>query len=123
VTQPYVPQRALATTRPHTGDVAQDKSTVVTTAGLSGTDDRRLRQRRYAITQACRLSCFILAVALPLPLWGKLVFIVGAFVLPWMGVMAANGGPAVQKNRENAIVDRVEPLRIAIEPGRTIDQD
>jgi hypothetical protein len=105
--------------------VSQDKSTIVTTAGVSGTDDRKLRQRRYAITQACRLSCFILAVALPVPLWAKLVFIVGAFVLPWMGVMAANGGPSVPKDRETAIVDRLEaePLRIAIEPGRTIDQD
>lgn len=97
---------------------------MVTTAGLSGTDDRHVRQRRYAITQICRLACFILAVTLPVPLLVKLAFIVGAFVLPWMGVMAANGGPVVQKDRENAIVDRVEePLRIAIEPGRTIDQD
>jgi hypothetical protein len=105
--------------------MAHDKGTVVTTAGLSGTEDRKLRQRRYAITQACRLSCFILAVALPVPLWAKLVLIVGAFVLPWMGVMAANGGPIKEKPRENAIVDRLddEPLRIAIEPGRTIDQD
>jgi hypothetical protein len=105
--------------------VAQDKSTVVTTAGLSGTEDRQLRQRRYAITQLCRVSCFILAMVLPLPLWGQLIFIVGAFVLPWMGVMAANAGPTVQRDRSNAIVEGIadEPLRIAIEPGRTIDQD
>lgn len=111
--------------RPHTEGMSQDKSTVVTTAGLSGTQDRQLRQRRYAITQLCRVSCFLLAVTLPLPLWAQLVFIVGAFVLPWMGVMAANAGPTIQKDHGNAIVERLdaEPLRIAIEPGRTIDQE
>ena len=100
-----------------------DKHTVVTTARLSGTQDRQLRQRRYLMTQLARVSCFVLAVALPVPLWAKLIFIVGAFTLPWLGVVAANAGPTVQRDRSNAIVDRPdEPLRIALEPGRTIDQ-
>lgn len=115
--------------RPHTEDVAHQKSTLeatsVTTAGLSGTEDRKLRQRRYAITQLVRVSCFVLAVSLPVPLWAKLVLIVGAFTLPWMGVMAANAGPTIQRSRPSAIIDEpsVETLRIAIEPGRVIDAD
>jgi hypothetical protein len=95
---------------------------VVTTAGRSGSEDRRLRQRRYAQTQAVRLLCFLLAVALPVPLWAKLLLIVGAFVLPWMGVVAANAGPVVDRRpRPTALVDRAEPVRIALEPGRDID--
>lgn len=108
--------------------MAEDKHTVVTatvtTAGLSATEDRKLRQRRYLITQLVRVCCFVLAVSLPVPLWAKLMFIVGAFMLPWMGVIAANAGPTVQRNRPNAIVEREdEPLRIALEPGRVIDPE
>ena len=95
---------------------------VVTTAGRSGTDDRRKRQRRYAQTQALRLVCFLLAVFLPVPLWARLVLIVAAFVLPWVGVVNANGGPSRDtRARPDALVDRVEPVRIALEPGRDLD--
>lgn len=99
---------------------------VVTTAGLSHTDDRKLRQRRYAITQGIRVSCFVLAVALPVPLWAKLVLIVGAFTLPWFGVMAANAGPAVPHLRpKNGMVPPPDQsqLPLRLEPGRTIDQE
>lgn len=105
------------------------ETVVVTTAGLSHTDDRKLRMRRYAITQAIRISCFVLAVALPVPLVWKLVLVVGAFTLPWFGVVAANAGPVVQRaSRPGALVDRAgqepaQPVRLAIEPGRVIDQD
>jgi hypothetical protein len=94
---------------------------VVTTARRSGTDDLKVRQRRYAITQAVRLTCFLLAVFLPVPLPLKLVLVVAAFVLPWMGVVAANGGPGRQRPGPTALVDRVEPGRIALEPGRDLD--
>jgi hypothetical protein len=98
--------------------------TVVTTAGRSGSDDRRLRQRRYAQTQALRLLCFVLAVALPVPLPVRLVLIVGAFALPWIGVVNANGGPSRAPLRApDALIDRPEPVRIALEPGRDIDAD
>lgn len=97
---------------------------MVTNAGMSGTDDRRLRQRRYLVSQAVRVSCFVLAVALPVPLWAKLVLIVGAFTLPWLGVVQANAGPTVQRHKApTTMMPHEEPLRIAIEPGRTIDGD
>lgn len=95
---------------------------------MSHADDMRLRQKRYLITQAVRLTCVLLAVLLPVALWVKGVFILGSVVLPWMGVVAANAGPTRQRARATAIVDRPsgpvdEPLRIAIEPGRVVDED
>jgi hypothetical protein len=93
---------------------------VVTTAGRSGSDDRRLRQRRYAMTQGARLVCFLLAVMLPVPLWARLLLIVGAFALPWIGVVNANGGPTREhRPRPDALLER--PVRIALEPGRDVD--
>ncbi len=101
-----------------------DPVSVVTSAGRSGTQDRRLRERRYIITQMVRVSCFVLAVALPVPLWAKMVLIVGAFTLPWMGVVAANAGPTVERKRTSNVVEKFEPTGILpIEPGRTIDQE
>ena len=81
------------------------ETVVVTSAGLSGTEERHQRMRRYFITQAVRAVSFLLAVALPLPIWGKLAFVLAALVLPWMGVVAANGGPSREKARETAMVD------------------
>lgn len=105
---------------------SHDKPVIVTTAGRSLTEDRELRQRRYMYTQLVRLCCFVLAVALPVPLGIKLSLVVGAFVLPWFGVVAANAGPALQKShRPSAIVDRgsVEPQPVALDPTRTIEHD
>jgi hypothetical protein len=97
---------------------------LITTAGRSGSEDRRLRQRRYAVTQALRLLCFVLAVALPVPLPVKLLLIAGAFVLPWLGVMSANGGPVRESQpRPDALVERTAPVRIALEPGRDVDAE
>ena len=99
----------------------------VTTARLSHTDDIALRERRYILTQSTRLACVILGVALPIPIWAKLLFFAGAVVLPWLGVVAANAGPTVQRPKETAIRTGLaetlpdEPVRLAIEPGRVID--
>jgi len=98
--------------------------TVVTRAGISGTADRKLRQRRYVITQLVRISCFLLAVVLPVALWVKLLLIVGAFVLPMMGVVAANAGPVITRHKEPTGVEPLErSAQVAIKPGRTIDQE
>jgi hypothetical protein len=95
---------------------------VVTTASRSGTEDRQHRRLRYAQTQAARLLCFVLAVALPVPLWAKLLLIVGAFTLPWMGVVAANAGPVRRRAAPSeALIERAEPARIRLDPGRDID--
>ena len=100
------------------------ETVIVTTAGMSGSEDRKLRQRRYFITQVVRISCFVLSVVLPIPLWARLILIVAAFVLPMMGVVAANAGPTVQRYRAMSTVEQREtPTRMLIEPGRTIDQE
>ena len=111
----------------------QDRSVpevaVVTAARLSHTDDITLRQRRYVITQSVRIGCVVLATMLPVPLVWKGVFMLGAVVLPWFGVVMANAGPTVSRKKKTALVDRTavgvapEPLRLAIEPGRVIDQE
>ncbi len=103
---------------------------LVTTARLSHSDDIALRERRYLITQAVRLTCVILAVVLPVSMPVKLVLFTGAVWLPWFGVVAANAGPTISRKRSSAIVDGrlaeafpEEPARIAIEPGRVIDAE
>ena len=99
----------------------------VTTARMSHTQDLALRQRRYVLTQAVRIVCVILGVAVPAPLPIRMLLFSGAIFLPWFGVVMANAGPIVAKKEKTAIVERQvrplddQPLRIAIEPGRDID--
>ena len=108
----------------------QDRSVpevaVVTAARLSHSDDISLRQRRYVLTQSCRIACVVLATLLPVSLFWKGIFMLGALALPWFGVVMANAGPTVSRKQKTSLVDRavpLEPVRIAIEPGRVIDQD
>ncbi len=99
--------------------------TVVTSARMSHTQDIALRQRRYVLMQSARIVCVILATMLPVPLPWKGVLILGAVALPWFGVVMANAGPTVRRRRGSALLDRTpdESERIALEPGRIIDQD
>ena len=104
----------------------RERDTVrVTSAGLSHTDDMRLRTRRYLVTQGVRVACVLLAVLLPVPVVWKIGFIAGSIVLPWFGVVAANAGPTVERQRRTAVVPvafETTPL-LALEPGRVIDAD
>ena len=99
--------------------------TIVTSAGRSHSEDISLRQRRYVITQSVRIVCVVLAASLPVPVVWKGVLLLGAVLLPWFGVVMANAGPTVGRRRKTALVDRhvEQPVRIALEPGRVIDQD
>ena len=98
---------------------------IVTSARRSHTEDIALRQRRYVLTQSVRIVCVILAVVLPVDLLWKGVFVVGAVVLPWFGVVMANAGPTIGRRRKSLLVDRPveEPVRLEIDPGRVIDPD
>lgn len=101
-------------------------ATVVTSARMSHSDDIALRQRRYVLLQSLRIVCVIAAVLLPVALPWKGLLLVGAVALPWFGVVMANAGPTVRRRRRSsALVDRPvdEPVRIALEPGRVIDQE
>ena len=101
---------------------------MVTSAHLSHSDDLKLRQRRYMLTQAVRMGCVVLATLLPVSLTWKGVLMVGAVALPWFGVVMANAGPTLQRHRKTSVVARsadqpvAQPVRIALEPGRVIDQ-
>jgi hypothetical protein len=97
----------------------------VTSAGLSHTDDMKLRQRRYLITQGVRVGCVLLAVLLPVAPHWKIGFIILSVALPWFGVMAANAGPTVERKRPAADVPQPldAPVLLALEPGRIIDAD
>ena len=102
----------------------RSSATVVTSAKLSHTEDIALRQRRYVLTQGARIVCVVLAALLPVPLVWKCLLILGAVALPWFGVVMANAGPTIGRRRRNALVERTaeEPARIALEPGKVIDQ-
>ncbi|MCW2622486.1 MAG: hypothetical protein JWL64_2088 [Frankiales bacterium] len=99
----------------------------VTTARRSHAEDIALRERRYLLMQSGRLACVVLGVFLPVPIWVKALFFVGAVALPWFGVVMANAGPAVasRKDRNNAIqaglAETPLPDRIPVEPGRVVD--
>ena len=101
---------------------------MVTSAHLSHSDDIKLRERRYILTQSLRMACVVLATLAPVPLVWKGVLMVGAIALPWFGVVMANAGPTLQRHRQTSVVARgadtpaAQPVRIAIEPGRVIDQ-
>jgi hypothetical protein len=99
--------------------------TVVTSARISHTDDITLRQRRYVITQSVRIVCVVLATTLPVALVWKGLLMLGAIGLPWFGVVMANAGPTVSRRRRTAMVERPveQPVRLALEPGRVLDQD
>ena len=97
--------------------------TVVTTAGRSHSEDIGLRQRRYLMTQSVRVACLLLAATLPVALWAKGVFILGAAVLPYFGVVMANAGPSRDKKapiNQHAVE---QPVRLQIQPGRVVDAD
>jgi hypothetical protein len=85
----------------------------ITTATRSHTDDLGARQRRYVISMTIRTICFVLAVVFrqtPL-LW---VFIIAAFVLPYVSVVMANAAGSTDPE----MLDPVDPEpRKEIEPG------
>ena len=68
---------------------------LVTTAGRSPREEQRERERRYLVTMAVRVLCFILAIVFfGVGLRFLAAFAVaGSLILPWVAVVAANAGP------------------------------
>lgn len=62
---------------------------LITTAQPSRIKEYEDRRRQYAIVMSVRIVCFILAVVISVA-WLRVVFIIGALVLPWVAVIAAN---------------------------------
>ena len=72
-----------------------DEPVLVTTAGKSPREEQRERQRRYLVTMAVRVVCFILAIVL-FGIGQRFVAafaVAGSLILPWVAVVAANAGP------------------------------
>ncbi len=64
----------------------------VTSAPMSVAQDTDIRMRRYLITMAIRIACFVLAVVFEG--WLRWVFVAGAAILPYIAVVLANAvGP------------------------------
>lgn len=61
----------------------------ITSARSARHDDLAQRQRRYLISMAIRVVCFVGAVAVG-PGWVRWVLVGGAVVLPYIAVVAAN---------------------------------
>ena len=53
-------------------------------------EDRKKRLRQYSIAMSIRTLCLVAVVFLPG--WWRLVFGIGAVVLPWIAVVLANVG-------------------------------
>jgi hypothetical protein len=72
-----------------------DEPVLVTTAGRSPREEQRDRQRRYLVTMAVRVVCFILAIVLfGVGLrWVAAFAVAASLILPWVAVVAANAGP------------------------------
>src|SRR4051794_39458386 len=102
-----------------------DRTVRVTTMGGGTAEARRLRTRRYLLSQALRLVCVLLAVLLPIGAVWKIALIVGSIVLPWFGVVAANAGPTVERRRRASAVLATPVIAVpitAIEPHPPLDQ-
>jgi Protein of unknown function (DUF3099) len=72
-----------------------DEPVLVTTASKSPRQEQRERERRYLVTMAVRVACFILAIVFfeVGPRWLAGIAVAGSLILPWIAVVAANAGP------------------------------
>jgi Protein of unknown function (DUF3099) len=62
---------------------------LITNAPASRSQEAAGRRKQYTIVMTVRVVCFILAVTIQVT-WLRVFFIVGALVLPWVAVIAAN---------------------------------
>ena len=100
--------------------------TVVTTARVSHQDDLAVRRKKYLVAQFARLTFLMAATLAPVSMPVKVLLIAMAVVLPWMGVVAANGKPVIDRTRSAALLDgpAVETIPVpALERSRVIDAE
>lgn len=88
--------------RPTTGPV------LITSAPPSRREEHAGRVRQYTLVMATRVICFILAVVIQIT-WLRIVFIIGALVLPWVAVLAANQVHAKAPTGPKLYVPRPRP--------------
>lgn len=89
----------------------------VTTAAAPRSDDLSSRQRRYLVMMGIRVACLPLAVITQG--WLRIVFILGAVVLPYVAVVIAN---ATRQPRHSALSPVAPPPRLELLPA-PVDKD
>lgn len=94
---------------------SQDRPVLITSAHRAKSLDAEQRNKRYLLTMAVRVACFLGGVAAPHP-WNWVLFI-GAAVIPPMAVMLAN---AVDLRRPQELHEVEQPARPELERGTVI---
>ena len=82
--------------------MARDKDDTlrITSASRSHSEDMSGRMRRYLISMGIRTAC-VIACVLSIGHWWMWVFAAGAVFLPYIAVVAANGGSAPDPGRND----------------------
>ena len=91
-----------------------EEPVLVTTAGRSPREEQRERERRYLMTMAVRVLCFILAIVLfGVGLrWVAAFAVAGSLILPWVAVVAANAGPRREVGQRPSLFHRHPPRQL-----------
>jgi hypothetical protein len=90
-----------------------DEPMLVTTAPKSPRQEQRERERRYLVTMAVRVVCWVLAIVLfGLGLrWEGGIAVAASLILPWVAVIAANAAP--KRSVENpSLYERERPRQV-----------
>lgn len=93
-------------------DVSKPQTSAITSLPTSPDDERRARMVKYAIAMGVRMIC--IGACFVTPGWWMLIPALGAIVLPYFAVIAANTVVTTQGNqveRPGALLPyRAEPL-------------
>ncbi|SNQ47551.1 conserved hypothetical protein [Frankia canadensis] len=107
----------------------QPRTVLITSASRSRQSDIQRRELRYLASMALRVVCFVLAVV-AFHGWLRFVAVAIAVILPWVAVVAANGGPAPERDRPAAFdpgqaVQAVHdaPPALTADPHRVVDSE
>lgn len=93
-----------------------DEVYTITGAQRALSQEQSGRTRRYLVSMGIRTACVLLAIVVPG--WPRWIFILGAVVLPYLAVVAANAG---RENDEPGDLGVAEQGRAALPaPGVAI---
>ncbi|MFT3875522.1 MAG: DUF3099 domain-containing protein [Propioniciclava sp.] len=97
------------------GRATTDRPALITSARVGTSLSSEQRIRRYLVTMAVRVICFLAGIASPLP-WNIVLFLMAA-LLPGIAVLLANA----RDNRPAAVVPAEdEEPRLAITAGEIV---
>ena len=90
----------------------------ITNAQRGTADQQSGRTRKYLISMSIRTVCFILAIVIPG--WPRIAFIIAALALPYLAVVVANAG----RENDDPPIDQVADINLGALPHQqhTIEQ-